>query len=146
MVRLSALCLFIALLANTTPVAYAGDNKHSLTHLVETGALKVASAYKGELAGLAEGHSLSMLVVTLAPGVTEPVHTHPGDELLLLLEGTGTVQLDGQTHALTPGTALRVNRGQKKALSNTHATQPLRVLACLVLENGLPPIAISDGQ
>lgn len=51
-------------------------------------------------------HSNGMLgadILSVPPDTAFPVHTHPGDHLLLCLEGTGTISVDGITYKVTPG-------------------------------------------
>jgi quercetin dioxygenase-like cupin family protein len=105
---------------------------------------KVESKFKGDIEGLKENYSLTMLSVTVAPNRKEATHTHPGDEILFGVSGKGVVYIDGTKHPLGPGGVVLVRRGQKKALSNESSTEPFQVLAYLVLEKNLPGIVIVD--
>ena len=49
----------------------------------------------------------SMGTQTVAPGAFVREHAHDAhDELIYVLDGTGTVRLDGEDHALAPGAAV----------------------------------------
>jgi quercetin dioxygenase-like cupin family protein len=121
---------------------HAGEEQNRLGHMLTEGTLKVESKFNSDVAGLMENHALSMLVVTVAANSREPAHTHPGDEILFGLSGKGAVYIDGVRHGLEPGAVVLVRRGQKKALSSEGEAEPLRVLACLVLERKLPTIEL----
>jgi len=89
---------------------------------------------------LRAGQALSMLRVHLAPGTTEPRHTHPGTEVLRGLAGRGHVELDRTERVpLGPGDVVQVARGQVKSLVNDGA-EPLVVLAVLALDEDEPPL------
>ncbi len=143
-----ASCSLIVCLLNMAASLHAdaGGEQNKLAHMMKSGALKVESKFNADIAGLQEDHYLSMLVVTVAANSTEPGHTHPGDEILFGLSGKGAVYVDGVRHELEPGAVVHVRRGQKKALSNESEAEPLRVLACLVLEKKLPPIEVVNEQ
>src|SRR3954464_13700282 len=42
------------------------------------------------------GREALQAIVSIAPGVTAPRHSHPGEEIIYVLEGTLEYQLDGQ--------------------------------------------------
>ncbi|MBO0819247.1 MAG: cupin domain-containing protein [Nocardiopsaceae bacterium] len=48
------------------------------------------------------GH-LGCDVLRVPPHGGFPIHTHPGDHLLLCLDGEGSITLDGVEHTVTPG-------------------------------------------
>src|SRR5215471_6756586 len=77
-----------------------------LTALVLVGALALHAAW-GQLAGTKrtdlQRHDLSVpgreaiqVIVELAPGVLSPKHTHPGEEIIYVLEGSLEYEVEGQ--------------------------------------------------
>ena len=56
-----------------------------------------------------------------------PEHSHPYDEVVLVLEGTGIAHAGGADRELRPGTCLHLPPGLPHCLENT-GSQPLRVL------------------
>lgn len=68
----------------------------------------------------------TQFVGEIPPG-RAPAHIHPYDEVVLVLEGTGTLHLDGQTSPLAPGTCVHLAPGQSHCLENS-SSGLLRVL------------------
>ena len=87
---------------------------------------------------------LSIVHAVVAPGRTEPRHTHPGLEIIYVLTGSGRIDIDGRMSELGAGAIVHVPAGAAKAMTNTSRTHTLEVLAVLVLEPGTPPVAIID--
>ena len=113
-----------------------------LQSLLESGRLTVDQKLAIPIDG---GRTVAILRVELAPGVAEPRHTRPGLEILYGLEGAGFVELDrAERIAITPDAAVRVERGQIKALHNGSAREPFSVLAVLILEQDRPPLTTVD--
>lgn len=61
------------------------------------------------------GH-LGVDLLYLPPGYSFPLHTHPGDHLLLVVKGNGTVTFDGQTHETKPGDLYMVDASVEHAV------------------------------
>ena len=77
----------------------------------------------------------------LAPGTSEGDHTHPGDdladnweELYYVLSGSGTITIDGASHAIGEGDAVLVPTDTDHGLYAT-GDEPLKIL----LVFGKPP-------
>lgn len=70
----------------------------------------------GPLWGMASAE-LNATLLVWPPG-HELVDDTPSelDVLLVVLDGGGTAELDGQEHVLAPGSALLVERGRKRAI------------------------------
>lgn len=68
---------------------------------------------------------------TLEPGVSIGLHTHRGDEeIYVILEGEGTMQVDGETLAVAAGDVCLTRDGHSHSLANT-GTRTMRLLvAC----------------
>ena len=128
--------------AGSTPPAPSGRDQALLQSLLDSGRLTVDQKLAVPIDG---GRTVVILRVDLAPGVAEPRHTHPGLEILYGLEGTGFVEVDGQEPIpITPDTAVRVERGQAKALRNRSDGGPFSVLAVLILDQDQPALTTVD--
>jgi quercetin dioxygenase-like cupin family protein len=68
----------------------------------------------------------TQFVGEIPPG-RAPDHSHPYDELVLILEGEGTAHIGGAGHPVSPGTCLHLAPGLRHCLENTGATT-MRVL------------------
>lgn len=68
----------------------------------------------------------TQFVGEIPPG-RAPAHSHPYDEMVLVLEGGGTLHLGGETFPLAPGTCTHLPPGRPHCLENT-GTSMLRVL------------------
>lgn len=111
----------------------------NLDQLIAAGDLTVVPEASLPLRG---GQVLSILRVTLAPGIAEPRHTHPGVEILRGLSGRGHVELDRSERVpISPGDVVQVGQGRIKALVND-GEDALTLLATLVLEGGEPPLRL----
>lgn len=86
---------------------------------------------------------LSLAQVEIAPGITEPRHTHPGVEVLYGIGGTGYVHADGPPELIEPGRVVRIPAGTAKALTNPSETEVLAVLAVLVLDPNRPLLSVA---
>ena len=60
----------------------------------------------------------TQFVGEIPPG-RAPEHSHPYDEVVLILAGQGVVHAGGEDHALTPGTCTHLPPGQLHCLENT---------------------------
>jgi quercetin dioxygenase-like cupin family protein len=109
----------------------------TLDQLIAAGDLTVVPEASLPLRG---GQVLSILRVTLAPGIAEPRHTHPGVEILRGLTGRGHVELDrGEQVPITPGGLVQVGQGRVKSLVND-GEDAFTVLATLILDDDKPPL------
>ena len=78
------------------------------------------------------------MIVELEPGTTAPRHTHPGEEIGYVLEGTVVVEIDGKPAAtLTPGQHFLIPAGRIHNATNK-GTASAKVLATYVVEKGKP--------
>lgn len=133
-----------ALAAMATGPAALADGDAELKALMDSGQLKVEYKLEGQLGDLGT-RNIAVVRVELAPGVSEPRHTHPGPEVLYGLEGSGWVELDGRERVpIGPGVVVRVAAGQTKSMINESATAPLAVAAVLLLEPGTPVVTTVD--
>lgn len=91
------------------------------------------------LAG-APGKEVSMSVVEYAPGAASPPHRHNADVFVYVLEGTVIMQVEGGERAtLTAGQTFHELPTDIHAVSrNASDTEPAKILAILVKEEGAP--------
>ena len=104
---------------------------------------KVQELLDAPLIDVPDRHAV-LVTVKVFPGITEPRHTHPGDEFIYLLEGEGTVLVDGEGMPLALGRVVHVRPGQKKAIRNPSDTLILRVLAVLILRKDRPVVEFTE--
>jgi quercetin dioxygenase-like cupin family protein len=84
------------------------------------------------------GREVIQAVVEIAPGVTAPRHSHPGEEIIYVLEGTLVYEVDGQPPAaLEAGHVLFVPAGAIHSATNV-GTGKAAELATYVVEKGKP--------
>ena len=61
---------------------------------------------KGSIQQLARGHNAYVGRLRMDAGGAVPVHRDPTEEYIHVLEGSGTMMIDGQSYAVTPGTTI----------------------------------------
>ena len=84
------------------------------------------------------GREAVIVHVEIAPGGRAGRHTHPGEEISYVLEGTGELLIDGKpARALKAGDGFVVPAGAIHDARNT-GTQPLKVVAIYLVEKGKP--------
>ncbi|MDE2900539.1 MAG: cupin domain-containing protein [Chloroflexota bacterium] len=74
---------------------------------------------KFDIAGHEQGVSSTLSVNTAEPGAGAPLHTHTMDELIVVLEGTLEVKLDGETHTVGPDHTVVIPPGAQHAFKVT---------------------------
>ena len=90
----------------------------------------------------APGREAIQVRVDLAPGVAFGKHTHPGEEVIYVLEGTLEYQIEGQpTVTVKPGDVLFVPAGTIHSAKNVGSTNGAE-LATYVVEKGKPLITL----
>ena len=100
--------------------------------------LKRTMLLKTDLKGL-EGKEGVVALVELAPSAVAGKHYHPGNEVNYVLEGTGVLEIDGKEPIrLQTGTTSHIPAGEAHSVTNTSATDPLKLLAFWVAEKGKP--------
>jgi quercetin dioxygenase-like cupin family protein len=90
----------------------------------------------------APGRQLIQVRVDFDPGYTSPWHTHPGEEIIYVIEGTIEYQVQGQpTKTYKPGEVLIVPYGTPHIAKNVGTTNAAE-LATYVVEKGKPLITL----
>jgi mannose-6-phosphate isomerase-like protein (cupin superfamily) len=91
-------------------------------------------AFGGDWTALMNNEHALAATMTLEPGETEggPRNRHPAnDQWVLVHAGEGVAVVEGQEHALRPGTLLRIDRGEAHELRNS-GREPLHTLSIYV--------------
>jgi quercetin dioxygenase-like cupin family protein len=83
------------------------------------------------------GREVFQARVEFAPGASFPRHTHPGEEIIYVLEGTLEYEVAGKPVVLKAGDVLFVPTGTVHAARNVGQT-PAAELATYVIEKGKP--------
>jgi len=90
----------------------------------------------------APGREVVQVRVDFDPGYVAPRHTHPGEEIIYVLEGTLEYQIEGQPPAtVKPGDVLFVPAGTIHSVKNVGSGNGAE-LATYVVEKGKPLITL----
>jgi quercetin dioxygenase-like cupin family protein len=90
----------------------------------------------------APGREVLQVRVDFDPGFVAPRHTHPGEEIIYVLEGTLEYHIDGQpTATVKPGDVLFVPAGTIHSVKNIGSSNGAE-LATYVVEKGKPLITL----
>jgi quercetin dioxygenase-like cupin family protein len=118
------------------------------THLIAVAILSVGSAFAqqpGVKRTELQRHDLSVpgreviqMRVEIDPGVALPMHSHPGEEIVYVLEGTWEFQVEGKGPlTLKAGDVSFVPAGAKHAAKNIGSSKG-SVIATYIVEKGKP--------
>jgi quercetin dioxygenase-like cupin family protein len=92
----------------------------------------------------APGREVIQVIVELAPGTTAPKHSHPGEEIIYVLEGTWEYTLEGQPPVIVKaGEVLFIQAGtihSARIVGNGRG----RELATYIVEKGKPLLMLPD--
>jgi len=90
------------------------------------------------------GHEMVQLLVGFPPGLKAPRHSHPGEEIVYVVEGTIEYRIDGQPPlTLKAGQVLFIPAGVVHAATNVgggHAAE----LATYIVEKGRPLVTLAQ--
>ena len=118
------------------------------THLIAVAILSVGSAF-AQQPGVKRtelqrhdlgvpGREVIQMRVEIDPGVALPMHSHPGEEIVYVLEGTWELQVEGKgTMTLKAGGVSFVPAGAKHAAKNIGSSKG-SVIATYIVEKGKP--------
>jgi quercetin dioxygenase-like cupin family protein len=89
------------------------------------------------------GREAIQAIVAIAPGVTAPRHSHPGEEIIYVLEGLLEYQLDGQPPVtLKAGDVLFIPAGVVHSAKNVGSGNGAE-LATYIVETGKPLLVLA---
>ena len=84
------------------------------------------------------GKEMIQVRVDIAPGVLAPNHSHPGEEIIYVLEGTFVYEIEGEApKTLKAGDVLFVPAGKLHSAKNIGSTNAAE-LATYIVEKGKP--------
>jgi quercetin dioxygenase-like cupin family protein len=83
------------------------------------------------------GHEAVTARVDIPQGVSVGKHTHPGEEVAYVLQGTLQVEIDGATKTVKAGEPFLIPAGKVHDAKNI-GTGPAQVLATYIVEKGKP--------
>ena len=90
------------------------------------------------------GREVVQTIVELAPGTTAPRHTHPGEEIIYVLEGTWEYTVEGKPPVtLTAGDVLFIPAGTIHSARNV-GTGRAAELATYIVEKGQPLLTVVE--
>jgi quercetin dioxygenase-like cupin family protein len=88
------------------------------------------------------GREVVQVRVDFDPGYVSPKHTHPGEEIIYVLEGTLEYQIEGQpTATVKPGGVLFVPAGAVHWATNVGSENGAEI-ATYIVEKGKPLITV----
>lgn len=92
------------------------------------------------------GREVNQVLVELDPGVSFPRHSHPGEEIVYVVEGTLEYALDGSPAViLKAGEVLFIPNGTPHAVKNV-GTGKAAELATYIVEKGKPLLVLSPAN
>ena len=87
------------------------------------------------------GREVIQVRVELAPGTAFPSHTHPGEEIIYVIEGTWAYEIAGKPVTAKPGDVLFVPAGTIHSAKNV-GTGTAAELATYIVEKGRPLLTL----
>src|SRR6202008_1163831 len=92
----------------------------------------------------ASGREAIQVRVDLEPGVTFPLHSHPGEEIIYVLEGVWEYEVEGKGKlTLEAGAVLFIPAGVKHGAKNVGRGTGSE-LATSIVEKGKPLVVVAD--
>ena len=89
------------------------------------------------------GREMIQVRVDLEPGVTFPMHSHPGEEIIYVLEGVWEYQVEGKgAMTLEAGEVLFIPAGVKHGAKNVGSGKGSE-LATYIVEKGKPLVVLA---
>jgi quercetin dioxygenase-like cupin family protein len=89
------------------------------------------------------GREMIQVRVDLEPGVTFPMHSHPGEEIIYVLEGEWEYQVEGKgATTLKAGDVLFIPAGVKHGAKNVGSGKGSE-LATYIVEKGKPLVVLA---
>jgi quercetin dioxygenase-like cupin family protein len=99
----------------------AKPKKGSIKAEVRTSAdlcTKIAGSGKARMTELARGGNVFMARLEMDPGAKVPEHRDATEEYIHILQGKGTIYIDGKAHQVAPGTTVFMPANAKVSFEN----------------------------
>jgi quercetin dioxygenase-like cupin family protein len=87
------------------------------------------------------GREVVQVRVDFAPGYESPKHTHPGEEIVYVIEGNLEYVIDGKSATVKPGDVLFVPAGVIHSAKNIGSSNGAE-LATYIVEKGKPLLTV----
>ena len=97
-----------------------GDSPATVTPL-DAAPKATAPSGKATITHLARGQNAYLGRLRMDAGAAVPVHRDPSEEFIHVLEGGGTMTIDGQTHEIGPGTTIYMPANAEVSFQNGDA-------------------------
>jgi quercetin dioxygenase-like cupin family protein len=111
-------------------------------HEVSLGDIKRTDLLRHDLS--APGREVIQVLVEFGPGVSAVRHSHPGEELVFVTEGSLEYRLDGRPAVIVKaGEVLFIPHGTPHSVKNV-GTDNAAELATYIVEKGKPLLALSE--
>ena len=91
----------------------------------------------------APGREVIQVRVDFEPGYVAPVHTHPGEEIIYVIEGTLEYEIGGKKTRVKAGDVLFVPAGTPHTATNVGSDNGAE-LATYVVEKGKPLVVLAE--
>lgn len=85
--------------------------------------------------------SMEVWSQTIAPHAATPVHRHACDEVILILSGRGTCEIDGEIHSFGPDSTLIIPPNVVHQIVNT-SDEEMHLVAAL----GMAPVRVENAD
>jgi quercetin dioxygenase-like cupin family protein len=108
--------------------------------LAQQAGIKRTDLQRHDLSAL--GREVVQARVDFAPGVAFPKHSHPGEEIIYVLEGTLEYTIDGKPVTVKPGDVLFVPAGTIHSVKNIGSGNGAE-LATYIVEKGKPLVVLA---
>jgi len=89
------------------------------------------------------GHETVQVIVEILPGKAAPLHTHPGEEIIYVLEGTLEYEIGGKLSRVKAGDVLFVPAGVPHLARNVGTGRGAE-LATYIVDKGKPLITLVE--
>lgn len=101
-------------------------------------AVKSTELMRTDLEGI-RGKGGVLFRTRLAPGAAGPKHFHPGNEFVYVVEGSGTLEVQGKPPlSVTAGDTFYQPPSQVHTFKNASTTNPAEVVVFLIVDKGSP--------